>query len=132
MSGLSCRPGKASSSGWRAKSARLARRAARSARLACRAARSFMEARFTGNSPTCHDAGMSLAFAKCPWLRLGYQHLIRCHRSVIKDRSAGGAGKMARILLAEDDEEMRAFLAHCLRRAGHDVSATEDGESAAS
>jgi two-component system cell cycle response regulator CpdR len=38
---------------------------------------------------------------------------------------------MARILLAEDDAEMRAFLAHCLRRAGHDVSATEDGESAA-
>jgi two-component system cell cycle response regulator CpdR len=27
---------------------------------------------------------------------------------------------------------MRSFLAHCLRRAGHDVSATEDGESAAS
>jgi two-component system cell cycle response regulator CpdR len=44
----------------------------------------------------------------------------------------GYAGKMARILLAEDDAEMRAFLAHCLRRAGHDVSATEDGESAAS
>ncbi len=39
---------------------------------------------------------------------------------------------MARILLAEDDAEMRSFLAHCLRRAGHDVSATEDGESAAS
>ena len=27
---------------------------------------------------------------------------------------------------------MRSFLAHCLRRAGHEVSATEDGESAAS
>ena len=39
---------------------------------------------------------------------------------------------MARILLAEDDAEMRSFLAHCLRRAGHDVSATEDGEAAAS
>jgi two-component system cell cycle response regulator CpdR len=38
---------------------------------------------------------------------------------------------MARILLAEDDNEMRQFLAHSLRRAGHDVSATEDGESAA-
>ena len=44
----------------------------------------------------------------------------------------GAAGKMARILLAEDDAEMRSFLTHCLRRAGHDVSATEDGESAAS
>src|SRR5512138_2997493 len=44
----------------------------------------------------------------------------------------GGHGPMARILLAEDDAEMRSFLAHCLRRAGHDVSATEDGESAAS
>jgi len=38
---------------------------------------------------------------------------------------------MARILLAEDDIEMRDFLAHALRRAGHDVRATEDGESAA-
>jgi two-component system cell cycle response regulator CpdR len=44
----------------------------------------------------------------------------------------GGTSTMARILLAEDDAEMRSFLAHCLRRAGHDVSATEDGESAAS
>src|SRR4029450_6755746 len=44
----------------------------------------------------------------------------------------GEVGKMARILLAEDDAEMRSFLAHCLRRAGHDVRATEDGESAAS
>ena len=39
---------------------------------------------------------------------------------------------MARILLAEDDHEMRQFLAQSLRRAGHDVSAAEDGESAAS
>ena len=38
---------------------------------------------------------------------------------------------MARILLAEDDQEMRLFLAQSLRRAGHDVSAAEDGESAA-
>ena len=38
---------------------------------------------------------------------------------------------MARILLAEDDIEMRQFLAHSLRRAGHDVSATENGDSAA-
>lgn len=39
---------------------------------------------------------------------------------------------MARILLAEDDLEMRQFLTQSLRRAGHDVSAAEDGESAAS
>lgn len=39
---------------------------------------------------------------------------------------------MARILLAEDDQEMRHFLAQSLRRAGHDVSAAEDGASAAS
>lgn len=39
---------------------------------------------------------------------------------------------MARILLAEDDLEMRRFLAQALRRAGHDVSAAEDGETAAS
>lgn len=38
---------------------------------------------------------------------------------------------MARILLAEDDSGMRQFLAQSLRRAGHDVSAAEDGESAA-
>ena len=38
---------------------------------------------------------------------------------------------MARILLAEDDAAMRSFLTHCLQRAGHDVSATEDGTTAA-
>ena len=38
---------------------------------------------------------------------------------------------MARILLAEDDTAMRLFLTQCLRRAGHDVSATDDGTDAA-
>jgi two-component system cell cycle response regulator CpdR len=37
---------------------------------------------------------------------------------------------MARILLAEDDDQMRAFLARGLRRAGHTVDAVADGESA--
>src|SRR5215471_5124782 len=37
---------------------------------------------------------------------------------------------MARILLAEDDENLRFFLARALRRAGHEVSDYGDGESA--
>ena len=35
---------------------------------------------------------------------------------------------MARILLAEDDDSMRDFLAKALNRAGHDVDAVADGE----
>lgn len=34
---------------------------------------------------------------------------------------------MARILLAEDDESLRAFLANALRRAGHAVTDCGDG-----
>ena len=37
---------------------------------------------------------------------------------------------MARIILAEDDDSMRAFLAAALARAGHEVSAYADGWSA--
>ena len=37
---------------------------------------------------------------------------------------------MARILLAEDDDQMRAFLSRGLRRAGHIVDAVSDGEAA--
>lgn len=37
---------------------------------------------------------------------------------------------MARILLAEDDDQMRAFLSRGLRRAGHVVDAVGDGEAA--
>ena len=37
---------------------------------------------------------------------------------------------MARILLAEDDDSIRIFLARALRRAGHDVCAMGDGDSA--
>jgi two-component system cell cycle response regulator CpdR len=47
--------------------------------------------------------------------------------------SAGGFGSrvlMARILLAEDDNQLRAFLARGLRRAGHAVDAVGDGEAA--
>jgi two-component system, cell cycle response regulator CpdR len=40
------------------------------------------------------------------------------------------SGVMARILLAEDDDQMRAFLARGLRRAGHAVDAVGDGETA--
>ena len=39
---------------------------------------------------------------------------------------------MARILLAEDDDSIRVFLARALRRAGHDVCALGDGEMALS
>jgi len=37
---------------------------------------------------------------------------------------------MARILLAEDDDNMRAFLARALERAGHAVDAVGDGDAA--
>src|SRR5262245_12237856 len=35
---------------------------------------------------------------------------------------------MAKILLAEDDDSMRSFLAKALERAGHEVTACQDGE----
>ena len=37
---------------------------------------------------------------------------------------------MTRILLAEDDESLRGFLARALERAGYDVRACADGEEA--
>lgn len=37
---------------------------------------------------------------------------------------------MPRILLAEDDESLRGFLARALERAGYDVTACADGEEA--
>jgi two-component system cell cycle response regulator CpdR len=37
---------------------------------------------------------------------------------------------MSRILLAEDDDSLRAFLARVLERAGHDVRACADGDEA--
>lgn len=37
---------------------------------------------------------------------------------------------MAKILIAEDDNSMRNFLAMALTRAGHDVESCEDGTSA--
>jgi two-component system cell cycle response regulator CpdR len=41
-----------------------------------------------------------------------------------------GANLMARILLAEDDDSMRNFLALNLARAGHEVEAHGDGDAA--
>ena len=38
---------------------------------------------------------------------------------------------MSRILLAEDDDSLRGFLARALERAGHDVTACADGDEAA-
>jgi two-component system cell cycle response regulator CpdR len=37
---------------------------------------------------------------------------------------------MSRILLAEDDDSLRGFLARALERAGHDVTSCADGEEA--
>jgi two-component system cell cycle response regulator CpdR len=37
---------------------------------------------------------------------------------------------MARILLAEDDDQLRVFLTRGLRRGGHAVDAVSDGETA--
>ncbi len=37
---------------------------------------------------------------------------------------------MTKILLAEDDDSMRQFLSMALKRAGHEVQAYEDGETA--
>ncbi|OYX54511.1 MAG: response regulator [Micrococcales bacterium 32-70-13] len=37
---------------------------------------------------------------------------------------------MARILVAEDESDIRALIALRLRRAGHDVTEADDGESA--
>ena len=37
---------------------------------------------------------------------------------------------MARILLAEDDEDMRRFLVKALQNAGYDVSSYDNGLSA--
>jgi two-component system cell cycle response regulator CpdR len=37
---------------------------------------------------------------------------------------------MTKILLAEDDDDMRGFLVRALQRAGHDVIACDDGASA--
>ncbi|HEY7749682.1 MAG TPA: response regulator [Aestuariivirgaceae bacterium] len=37
---------------------------------------------------------------------------------------------MARILLAEDDDDMRRFLVRALERAGHDVTSFAEGASA--
>jgi two-component system cell cycle response regulator CpdR len=44
--------------------------------------------------------------------------------------AASETSAMARILLAEDDDQMRAFLTRGLRRAGHAVDAVGDGETA--
>ena len=37
---------------------------------------------------------------------------------------------MAKILLAEDDDDMRRFLVRALEKAGHDVTSFEEGASA--
>jgi two-component system, cell cycle response regulator CpdR len=51
-------------------------------------------------------------------------------RAIAADRSLRTLRRMARILIAEDDDQMRAFLSRGLRRAGHAVEAAGDGEAA--
>src|SRR6185312_10775883 len=57
---------------------------------------------------------------------------LRACYSLTLERRLGGRsfGAMARILLAEDDDQLRAFLSRGLRRAGHAVDAVADGEAA--
>ena len=59
----------------------------------------------------------------------------RAAGAVAKPRKTGKsddyrAGQMARILLAEDDESMRRFLAKALENAGHDVVPCGKGDEA--
>jgi two-component system cell cycle response regulator CpdR len=53
------------------------------------------------------------------------------HKLVRKYLFIGKYIFMARILVAEDDDAMRQFLAVALARAGHDIVAVEDGDIAA-
>src|SRR3954453_14459341 len=46
-------------------------------------------------------------------------------------QSCPPAAPMPRILLAEDDDSLRGFLARALERAGYDVVACADGDEAA-
>ena len=46
------------------------------------------------------------------------------------DRLSLRSSIMSRILLAEDDDSLRGFLARALERAGHDVTSCADGEEA--
>jgi two-component system, cell cycle response regulator CpdR len=50
--------------------------------------------------------------------------------SVYVVRKAEFLGAMARILLAEDDDQLRLFLSRGLQRAGHIVDAVSDGTAA--
>jgi two-component system cell cycle response regulator CpdR len=50
--------------------------------------------------------------------------------AALDPRARTGGAAMARIMLAEDDDSMRAFLAAALTRAGHEVAAFADGWSA--
>jgi two-component system cell cycle response regulator CpdR len=60
----------------------------------------------------------------------GYSRLIypkHCLCLVLTDGKRGP--QVTKILLAEDDDSMRAFLAAALRRAGHEVQDYADGET---
>jgi two-component system, cell cycle response regulator CpdR len=62
----------------------------------------------------------------------GYAPFAPPARVVVQGRGSdfATAWPMARILIAEDDDQMRAFLSRGLRRAGHSVAAVGDGAAA--
>src|SRR5688572_633406 len=73
---------------------------------------------------------MGLAQVAPPWDRRNGspQGVWRCrYASRIKMRGEGAEDDMLRILLAEDDEAMRVYLARALERVGYRVTAVDNG-----
>ena len=64
-----------------------------------------------------------------PRLREAWSGAVEVSRPILV-RTASARRAMATILIAEDDGQMRTFLAAALRRAGHYVEAVECGEDA--
>jgi two-component system, cell cycle response regulator CpdR len=54
----------------------------------------------------------------------------RRKKPATKARDSDSEGTVAEILVAEDDESVRIFVARALTHYGHHVTAVEDGESA--
>ncbi len=63
-------------------------------------------------------------------LPLRHGVIARLRRAAIARKHSGDKGVMKRILLAEDDENLRRFLAKALARAGYDVVSYDNGLSA--
>ena len=56
--------------------------------------------------------------------------LLSCRCRLCRNETARKAAVMTRILLAEDDDSLRAFLSRALERAGYEVRACADGDEA--